>query len=705
MIFSALFVTSTAFADDYPVPANGQCNGNDAKVNVNGEETCRTATTTTTPESEGGDKVSSNEGQTCAVEKLGWILCPIIETGGKMGDRAFQFLSKTFLETEPELVASNPNGPARGTEYAWNLARNIANIMFIIAFLIIIYSQVTGAGITNYGIKKMLPRLIVAAIAVNASYYICQIMVDLTNILGYEIQNFMVDTARQISVNAALPVANGSIFSENSPGTLETIAGAVLGTLGLVWFFLTPLILGVSTVVITCLIIVAILLLRKAFIVLLIVVSPIAFVLYLLPNTEKLFNKWLSMFWKLLMVFPVVGLLMGSGQLASAVILAAGSTGNDGVYASGDTCVTLPAQGSGSQATTGKCGTKATPLLLGLVAAGIAVAPLLAVWSVLKGALAAAGALGGKIAGAVQTYGQKGGNAATEKYKNSTVGQMRERSKKIREGEIRAGRYEGKYGSANPRNWRNSVNKRLNALDVRDDGSGYGNQRKRMNDKADNEYVSGKAEQWAADMSYESKFKEAETKYQQAAATGNERDKHQADLDMKAAVYAAGRAFDEDKQRDLRNRYRNRGGGATPQAQPSTNPTSPTQPTNIPPSAAGTGGGTAGGGTSGGPGSGSGAGTPPGGATPPPTTASTTRRQTFGAQPMPSAAPGARAKAYNRAAADKSSVGGMSDDELKGAAKVASGMNDAGAGQHNDETGQAIVDEMIKRGIDPTQHM
>ena len=226
-----------------------------------------------------------------------------------------------------------------------------------------------------------------------------------------------------------------------------------------------------------------------------------------------------------------------------------------------------------------------------------------------------------------------------------------------------------------------------------------------MNDKADNEYVSGKAEQWAADMSYESKFKEAETKYQQAAATGNERDKHQADLDMKAAVYAAGRAFDEDKQRDLRNRYRNRGGGATPQAQPSTNPTSPTQPTNIPPSAAGTGGGTAGGGTSGGPGSGSGAGTPPGGATPPPTTASTTRRQTFGAQPMPSAAPGARAKAYNRAAADKSSVGGMSDDELKGAAKVASGMNDAGAGQHNDETGQAIVDEMIKRGIDPTQHM
>lgn len=500
----------------------------------------------------GGDEASNNEGQTCAVEKLGWILCPIIETGGKMGDRAFQFLSKTFLETEPELVASNPNGPARGTEYAWNLARNIANIMFIIAFLIIIYSQVTGAGITNYGIKKMLPRLIVAAIAVNASYYICQIMVDLTNILGYEIQNFMVDTARQISVNAALPVANGSIFSENSPGTLETIAGAVLGTLGLVWFFLTPLILGVSTVVITCLIIVAILLLRKAFIVLLIVVSPIAFVLYLLPNTEKLFNKWLSMFWKLLMVFPVVGLLMGSGQLASAVILAAGSTGNDGVYASGDTCVTLPAQSSGSQATTGKCGTKATPLLLGLVAAGIAVAPLLAVWSVLKGALAAAGALGGKIGGAIQTYGQKGGDKAREGYKNSTIGQMRARSKKIRESETRAGRYRGRGGNFNPRTWRSGINRALNNSGDIPGMNGYAQQRGRMNRKGDTEYMSDKAEEFAANQNYMQQFANAQRDFNRA---DNEGDRHTAELQMRAAIYAAGRSYDEEGARDLRARF------------------------------------------------------------------------------------------------------------------------------------------------------
>ncbi len=38
-----------------------------------------------------------------------------------------------------------------------NIARGIANACFIIAFLIIIYSQITSIGINNYEIKKMVP--------------------------------------------------------------------------------------------------------------------------------------------------------------------------------------------------------------------------------------------------------------------------------------------------------------------------------------------------------------------------------------------------------------------------------------------------------------------------------------------------------------------------------------------------------------------
>ncbi len=388
---------------------------------------------------------STDDETTCSIEKLGWLLCPVIETAGRIGDKAFQFLATTFLETEPELVSNDETG----TRYAWELARNLANIMFIIVFLIIIYSQVTGAGINNYGIKKMMPRLVVAALAVNVSYYICQLMVDLSNVMGYEIQNFMVETAKQISDRAAMPPAGSLLLGEDSPGVLEEIIMAILATAAIVWMLLPFVFVGVGTIVITCIIILVILLLRKAFIVLLIVASPIAFVLYLLPNTEKYFQKWLSMFWKLLMVFPVVGILMGGGQLASAIILSAGSNGTESIYStkSGkeEKCIELPRygeqqssgglggwwSGSGVEAPatdngdtgsvrTGPCDSNSsTPLLLGLVAAGIAVAPLLAVFSVLKGALSAAGAIGGKIAGAVDSYTRKGGEWGS---KNTAIG-------------------------------------------------------------------------------------------------------------------------------------------------------------------------------------------------------------------------------------------------------------------------------------------
>ncbi|HUO61883.1 MAG TPA: hypothetical protein VMT96_00320 [Candidatus Bathyarchaeia archaeon] len=367
---------------------------------------------------------TNNNSTTCAVEKVGWILCPVIEVSAKIGDQAFNFLAKFFLQTEPELFANNS-----GTRVAWETARNLANIMFIIAFLIIIISQVSGRGIDNYGIKRMLPRLIVAAIAVNVSYYICQAAVDLSNIAGWEIKDWLVGIAQQISSRTAMPVqtsidnqtANGVL----AQGTLAVMAIGVLALTGVV-IYLLPMLLGtILTILVVVLTIIIILILRKAIIVLLVVVSPIAFVCYLLPNTEKFFDKWLKMFGQLLMVFPVVALLFGGGQLASGIILVAGShgdtqcTGNNdnncSVYAdTSKKCIQLPASTSANNsngnitststddgAKIANCTPTSTPLMLGLVAAGLSVAPLVAVWAVLKGALSAAGAIGGKISAGI----------------------------------------------------------------------------------------------------------------------------------------------------------------------------------------------------------------------------------------------------------------------------------------------------------------
>jgi hypothetical protein len=50
-------------------------------------------------------------------------------------------------------------------------------------------------------------------------------------------------------------------------------------------------------------------------------VAPLAFVAYLLPNTENLFNKWRKLFMTLLLMFPIIAALFGASALASKIIM------------------------------------------------------------------------------------------------------------------------------------------------------------------------------------------------------------------------------------------------------------------------------------------------------------------------------------------------------------------------------------------------
>ena len=121
---------------------------------------------------------------TCDVQGLGWFICPVANWLAQGMDWMYEKLA-AFLKTQP-LETTNKRS---GLYIAWDVMRNFANMAFIAAFLIIIYSQTTSVGISNYGIKRLLPRLIIAALAVNLSFYICAILVDISNIAGYSLQD------------------------------------------------------------------------------------------------------------------------------------------------------------------------------------------------------------------------------------------------------------------------------------------------------------------------------------------------------------------------------------------------------------------------------------------------------------------------------------------------------------------------------------
>lgn len=258
---------------------------------------------------------SSNGATSCAIDGVGWIICPVVNFLAGLADGSFKILSDSLLRTDVNLV--NTDSP---TYTAWTVIRNLANVAFVIVFLFIIFSQLTGYGVTNYGVKKMLPRLIIAAILVNLSYFICQIAVDISNILGYSIKDALGGVGNSIveaskSLDGVSPFANGDGFLGIAGGILAIAAGGVI-----IYAMLSALIPVLLAVVLALVMILFILIARQALVVILIVLAPLAFVAFLLPNTENFFKMWRKALTAMLLLFPIIALVFGLSSLASDII-------------------------------------------------------------------------------------------------------------------------------------------------------------------------------------------------------------------------------------------------------------------------------------------------------------------------------------------------------------------------------------------------
>ena len=304
---------------------------------------------------------------------LGWLICPVMTFVANINDAAYGAISG-FLDIKPAILSSGDNS---GAKQGWDFFRNIANAIFAVIFLWIIFSQISNVGVSNYGIKKILPRLIIGALLVNLSYYLCQIFVDLSNILGHTLKDALESGAGEIGTTS------------EAAGWGSAIAATIVGVGGVAAF--AALAIGIPTLAAGFLAIMTvfiILVVRQAGIILLISMSPIAFAAWLLPNTEDLFKKWMKMFRGLLLVFPIISLLYGAGKLAGAVLA--------------------------SSATVDPNNPDET---LHLVALAAATMPLLATPFVLQNSLSSLGSIGAKIG--------KLSSAANGNLKNAVMNKSR----------------------------------------------------------------------------------------------------------------------------------------------------------------------------------------------------------------------------------------------------------------------------------------
>lgn len=259
---------------------------------------------------------------------LGWLICPAATFSAKLADGAFAFLS-VMLEYE---TLANP--ASREALFAqWVLMRNFANVIFAISFVIVVYSTMTGIGVSNYNLKRMVPRLIVAAVLVNASFWLCQLAVDISNIIGSNITGIM-EAAREVATKADPENRYGEgLWEEKVALLLGGAATATAGAAAISYGTLIPMVALMLPLLYSALaailLVIVLLVARQALITLLVIISPIAFALYILPNTSKWFDRWRSTFVAMLIIYPAVALLFSGSKLAATVVRLSGESPED----------------------------------------------------------------------------------------------------------------------------------------------------------------------------------------------------------------------------------------------------------------------------------------------------------------------------------------------------------------------------------------
>ena len=250
---------------------------------------------------------------------LSWMLCPAIADGASTTSGLLGYITK--LTTVHTSIIEQFSNQDSSIYKAWSAFRNIANIGFVIMLLVVVFSQVTNIGISNYNIKKILPKLIITAILVNFSYLIMGVLIDLSQIAGNGIGSLIRSVAAG-SMNADA--------STTASATISAIANMVISAAGAVGTgavlvsgpaLILPVVMFIATALISVFFGFIMLTIRQAAIIMVVVLAPLMMVLYALPNTSAITKKYLSIVKSLLMLYPMFIFATSAGALASSIII------------------------------------------------------------------------------------------------------------------------------------------------------------------------------------------------------------------------------------------------------------------------------------------------------------------------------------------------------------------------------------------------
>lgn len=189
----------------------------------------------------------------------------------------------------------------------WGIIRDIVNLGFVL--VIVVISLATILRFQTYSAKKLLPRLIAAAILVNFSLTIAGVFIDFSNTLTNFFLNKISGDNFWKAAGAIGAAFEAQRFSfEGSTAGLGDDVGAWLGT------FSTQLLVGVSNLIFialfmllgifTMLMLAIMFLLRYLWLSFLLLLSPIIWLFWVIPALSGQFSKWWKRFFEWIFFAP-----------------------------------------------------------------------------------------------------------------------------------------------------------------------------------------------------------------------------------------------------------------------------------------------------------------------------------------------------------------------------------------------------------------
>ena len=223
---------------------------------------------------------------------------------------------------------------------AWKVIRDVANMAFIFVLLYAAIKTILGIGSDT---KKLIVNIIVVAILINFSLFLTKVVIDASNVLAITFYDAIAPRALSSTVTEGIanslmqPLKIESLW--NNPD-IEKLTGEkliIIGVMGTIVSLIAAFVFFAVAIMFV---------IRFVLLILVLILSPLAFMGFILPELKKYKDQWLNallgqaffapIYFMLTWIVIIVsrGLLTGAGggmaggNMASAFLGAVGADGN-----------------------------------------------------------------------------------------------------------------------------------------------------------------------------------------------------------------------------------------------------------------------------------------------------------------------------------------------------------------------------------------